>query len=186
MAVIKKNASTDKYDYMDIAAILTAIDQLGFESKNPTKYEDGQLYVGTSMRKSGETQWSEPECFVRVDPEAPNNRNGKQQQVQIAITYARKTSLQLAFGLAATDNDAYVSVDSPVPVTPEQLQSIRELYGELHIAGTEWIESMSALLGHQIKDPTGISLEQADVIINGLKQQVTEQLTAKETDSETD
>lgn len=108
-SIIKKNAQGYGYNYTDLAAINGYIESINgkYWQKTETDAADGCCYIVTH-RYADDIIPEDIEVRGAKVVEATLS-NGKQNPAQAngsATTYARRYSLQMAYGLATTDNDA--------------------------------------------------------------------------------
>jgi len=101
---IKKNASGYNYKYTDLPNL-----NLWLENNNMDYYQyievvDGEDYVVTVPIIDGEEQ--PPRRGCRVVQATLSGKSNPAQEQGSAITYARRYSVLMAFGLACTDDDA--------------------------------------------------------------------------------
>lgn len=104
---IKKNASGYGYNYTDLAEIHNYLEAQGITYYQYIDVLDGVDYIMTVPIINGEPQ--EPRKGCRVIEFNANMGGGKQNIFQMygsALTYLRRYSLLMAFGLATTDDDA--------------------------------------------------------------------------------
>lgn len=119
---VKKNNTADtgkfKYNYADLAAINDYLEsnKLAYEQYTEAFDINGILidYIMTQRYKVGDkgelTEWGKPMRGLRLE-----YGNDTPQQLGARLTYLRRYSLLMAFGLAAEDNDA---ADVKPPVQP--------------------------------------------------------------------
>lgn len=103
MQLIKKNAQGYGYKYTDLAEITKMLGEEGIEYYQYIEPIDGEDYIVTVISKDGK------ETVVRGCRVVEAKLSGKDNPVQAygaALTYCRRYSLLMAFGLATTDDDA--------------------------------------------------------------------------------
>lgn len=120
MYLIKKNAKAYKYNYTDLAEITKLLQQNGIEYFQFIEPYEGNDYIMTVIvdPATGEGQTVRG-CKV-IEPHAGLSDNPA-QQYGAAITYARRYSLLMAFGLATVDDDA-ASLRQSKPATLKEIQ----------------------------------------------------------------
>lgn len=125
MYLIKKNAKAYKYNYTDLAEITKLLKNNGIEYYQYIEPYDGNDYIMTVIvdPATGNTQTVRG-CKV-IEPRAGQSDNPA-QQYGAAITYARRYSLLMAFGLATTDDDA-ASLRVSKPATFKEVQQYETL-----------------------------------------------------------
>ena len=101
---VNKNAQGYGYKYTDIAEIHNWLGQQGYQYQQYIEVIDGNDYIVTIPIMDGEEQPHMRGCRV-VNASLTGKTNPAQEQ-GAAITYARRYSLLMAFGLATTDDDA--------------------------------------------------------------------------------
>ena len=105
---VKKNksANTGKYTYkyVDIAQVHEYLEELGYRYYQYIERIEGEDYIYTVPIIDGKELPPRRGCKV-VDATLVGTSNPAQQQGS-AITYARRYSLLMAFGLATEDDDA--------------------------------------------------------------------------------
>lgn len=120
---IGKNAQGYGYKYTDIAEIHNWLEQQGYQYQQYVEVIDGNDYIVTIPIMDGEEQPHMRGCRV-VNAPLSGKSNPAQEQ-GAAITYARRYSLLMAFGLATTDDDAECLTRRDAPnTTPVQNQKI--------------------------------------------------------------
>lgn len=110
MNSVKKNKTADigkyTYKYVDIAQIHAYLESIGVSYYQFIDRLDGDDYIMTVKIIDGKE--SEPIRGARVVDATLVGTNNPAQQQGSAITYARRYSLLMAFGLATEDDDAQV------------------------------------------------------------------------------
>lgn len=102
--VLKKNANGYGYKYTDIAEIHDWLEEQGLFYYQYVERIDGDDYIYTVPIIGGEEQ--NPRRGCRIATAQLNGKSNPAQEQGAAITYARRYSLLMAFGLATTDDDA--------------------------------------------------------------------------------
>ena len=111
MAVIKKDMQGGRGTYATLAAVMRAVDELGYEVRWTTRYEgeNGErMYVNTLRRRKGTQEWEDTASWF---PAVVGDIKGMSymQALGSAVTYARRYSTCGAFGIATTDDDGQTS-----------------------------------------------------------------------------
>ena len=105
---VKKNKKADtgkySYKYVDIAQVHEYLEEIGVRYYQYVERIDGDDYIVTVPIIEGREMAPRRGCKV-VDATLVGTSNPAQQQGS-AITYARRYSLLMAFGLATEDDDA--------------------------------------------------------------------------------
>jgi hypothetical protein len=102
---IKKNAAGYNYKYTDLPSLNSWLEAQGLDYYQYTDTADnGEDYVYTVPIINGEEQPARRGC--RVVQAVLSGKSNPAQEQGSAITYARRYSLLMAFGLACTDDDA--------------------------------------------------------------------------------
>ena len=104
MAVLKKNAKGYGYKYTDIAEINASLEEMGIEYYQYVQTEEGADYIYTVPIIDGKEQAPRRGCKIVIPPF--DKKSNPAQEQGSGITYARRYSLLMAFGLATTDDDA--------------------------------------------------------------------------------
>lgn len=100
---IKKNAQGYGYRYSDISQVHEWLEANGLYYYQYIERIDGDDYIYTVPIIGGEEQPARRGCRVVT---AQLSKSNPAQEQGAAITYARRYSLLMAFGLATTDDDA--------------------------------------------------------------------------------
>ena len=108
---IKKNAEGYGYKYTDLAEIHNYLESNGMRYYQTTETVDGVDYIITIPIIDGKEL--PPRRGCRVAEAKLSGKSNPAQEQGSAITYARRYSLLMAFGLATTDDDAACLDDIP-------------------------------------------------------------------------
>jgi hypothetical protein len=101
---VSKNAKGFGYSYTDIAEIHNWLEANGLYYYQYIERIEGDDYIYTVPIIGGEEQPPRRGCRIVTAP--LNNKSNPAQEQGAAITYARRYSLLMAFGLATADDDA--------------------------------------------------------------------------------
>ena len=104
MANIKKNAEGYGYKYTDLAEIHNYLEGHNITYTQEIEVIDGNDYIVTTPIIDGVEQ--KPIRGCRVTQATLSGIKNPAQEQGSALTYARRYSLLMAFGLATTDDDA--------------------------------------------------------------------------------
>lgn len=161
MDTVTKNKTADtgkySYKYVDIAQIHDYLESIGARYYQYIDRLEGDDYIMTVKIIDGAEQ--SPLRGARVvDATLVGNSNPAQQQGS-ALTYARRYSLLMAFGLATEDDDAQ-SLSVQRKATPKQLEVLKK-----HYTG----ENLEKLLRiNQIEKIEDLPMEKASELIGKL------------------
>lgn len=161
MDTVTKNKTADtgkySYKYVDIAQIHEYLESIGVRYYQYIDRLEGDDYIMTVKIIDGVEQ--QPLRGARVvDATLVGNSNPAQQQGS-ALTYARRYSLLMAFGLATEDDDAQ-SLSVQRKATPKQLEVLKK-----HYTG----ENLEKLLRiNQIEKIEDLPMEKASELIGKL------------------
>lgn len=103
---LKKNANGYSYKYTDLASIHDYLESQGITYWQYIETVDGVDYMMTVPIVDGKEKTPRRGCRL-VDAKLQGKANAAQEQGS-ALTYARRYSLLMAFGLATTDDDAKI------------------------------------------------------------------------------
>ena len=150
---IGKNKEGYGYKYTDLAQIHEYLESIGASYIQIIKRIDGLDYIMTKRCFNGvwEDEWLQG-CRV-VDAVLNGIKNPAQEQGS-ALTYARRYSLLMAFGLATDDDDAQ-SLTMPAISTVEEAKALKLTFGR-HVGKTlsEVPENYLQWLFENTKDET--------------------------------
>lgn len=102
--LVKKNTKGYNYKYADIAEVHNFLEENGWDYYQYVEVYNGNDYIMTVPIIDGVEQPARRGCRI-VEATLKGVDNPAQEQGS-AITYARRYSLLMAFGLATTDDDA--------------------------------------------------------------------------------
>lgn len=103
--VLKKNAKGYSYKYTDLAAIHEYIEECGLSYFQEIERQDSDDYIVTHILDAAGQELRSVRG-ARLVNATLNGVNNPAQEQGSAITYARRYSLLMAFGLATEDDDA--------------------------------------------------------------------------------
>lgn len=139
---IKKNAKGYGYQYTDLAEIHNYL-----ESQNMSYYQyvepiDGFDYIITVPIIDGKEMPPRRGCRV-VEAKLSGKSNPAQEQGS-ALTYCRRYSLLMAFGLATTDDDAACLTRNPeevekATINKTQAKTLVDIARNKGFTGTDWV-----------------------------------------------
>lgn len=121
-----KNGNSYSYQYVDIAQIHEYLESINSKYIQQIQRIDGDDYIMT--RRCFDNKWEDEwlqGCRV-VDATLFGNDNPAQKQGS-ALTYARRYSLLMAYGLATEDDDAN-SLNNIKEITKEEAETFAESY----------------------------------------------------------
>lgn len=120
-STIRKNAEGYGYKYTDLAEIHNFLESHGWSYYQYIEVIDGNDYVMTvKIDENGKA--SEPIRGCRVVQATLNGKTNPAQEQGSALTYARRYSLLLAYGLATVDDDAAIMTRPvAVPLSKQEL-----------------------------------------------------------------
>jgi len=126
--IIRKNAKAYKYNYTDLAEITKLLDRNGIEYyQYVAPHENGSDYMITVITDPETGKEREIMGCKIIEPRAGQSDNPA-QFYGAALTYARRYSLLMAFGLATTDDDA-ASLRQSKPATLKEIQQYEAVCG---------------------------------------------------------
>lgn len=120
---IKKNASGYGYQYTDLAEIHNYLEANNMSYYQFTETIDGVDYIMTVPIIDGEEKPARRGCKV-AEAKLSGKSNPAQEQGS-AITYARRYSLLMAFGLATTDDDAACLTRNPEEIEMQTISKVQ-------------------------------------------------------------
>ena len=106
---LKKNAKGYGYNYTNLAEIHNYLEQNGYRYYQYVEPIDGNDYIYTvpiKVDENGEEHALAPRRGCRIVQATLTGKSNPAQENGSAITYARRYSLLMAFGLATDDDDA--------------------------------------------------------------------------------
>lgn len=120
---IKKNASGYGYQYTDLAEIHNYLESQKMSYYQYTETVDGVDFIMTVPIINGEEKPARRGC--RVAEAKLSGKSNPAQEQGSAITYARRYSLLMAFGLATTDDDADCLTRNPEEIEMQTISKVQ-------------------------------------------------------------
>ena len=163
---LRKNANGYNYKYTDLAEIHTYLESRGWSYYQYIDVIDGNDYIMTVCIKDGKEE--PPKRGCRVVQATLKGTNNPAQEQGSALTYARRYSVLMAFGLCTTDDDAACmsTPKTPVRFTKADLMDKIEALADTKGVPMEEIYSMAS-----ISDLTELNGDRLLKLLDWLKQQ---------------
>lgn len=120
---IKKNASGYGYQYTDLAEIHNYLEANNMSYYQYTETDYGVDFIVTVPIINGEEKPARRGC--RVAEAKLSGKSNPAQEQGSAITYARRYSLLMAFGLATTDDDAACLTRNPEEIEMQTINKVQ-------------------------------------------------------------
>lgn len=128
MQVINKNAEGYGYKYTDLAEITKVLLENGYEYYQYIEPVDGVDYIITVIEKDGKLVKTARGC--RVVEAKLSGKSNPVQEYGSALTYCRRYSLLMAFGLATTDDDATACNTNTEYISQKEQEALRRTVEE--------------------------------------------------------
>ncbi len=146
MHIVKKNAQGYGYNYTDLAEITKLLDELGVSYSQYIEPVDGIDYIMTVIEKDGKT---ETYRGCRVIEAKLSGKDNPVQAYGASLTYCRRYSLLMAFGLATTDDDAAcLTRKEPEKLSDSEIKRIEAL------CSLKGVEPQTLFTGKSYRDMT--------------------------------
>lgn len=133
---LRKNKEGYGYKYTDLSAIHEYLESIGEHYIQHIEVIDGNDYIVTDKYKGDEKIESVRGC--RVVQATLSGKSNPAQEQGSALTYARRYSLLMAYGLATEDDDAASLTRTLINAAMEQ--ALRKLIKDNNIPNEEVIE----------------------------------------------
>lgn len=133
---LRKNKEGYGYKYTDLSAIHEYLESIGEHYIQHIEVIDGNDYIVTDKYKGNEKIESVRGC--RVVQATLSGKSNPAQEQGSALTYARRYSLLMAYGLATEDDDAASLTRTLINGSMEQ--ALRKLIKDNNIPNEEVIE----------------------------------------------
>ena len=161
MQLIKKNADGYGYKYTDLAQItkLLAENEISYYQEIETT-GDNDYIITVIMDKDGNEARRVRGC--RIVNATLSGKSNPAQEYGAALTYCRRYSLLMAFGLATTDDDAE-SLTRPAGVTEKDIAAFEATCKQLNV------DPQSLFKGKSYKDMTAVEYAKGINYLKGLK-----------------
>lgn len=160
--VIKNKSGAGRYTYADLTAVTEYLAEIGWRYYQYIDRLDGDDYIMT-VPVNAEGKELPPRRGVRiVEATLVGIKNPAQEQGS-AITYARRYSLLMAFGLSTDDDDAQsLTIPKDQKASEHQLKILRQVY-----TGDNLTKLLEA---NEIQDIREISMAKASELIKKLQE----------------
>ena len=121
---LKKENSGYNYKYTDLAQINGWCESNGIRYSQTITIIDGQQFIQTTYAKEGKEYG--PFLGAQVIKAAPGGKVNEAQIYGSGLTYARRYSLLMCFGLATDDDDAecYTNVPTQAPAPQKRALNV--------------------------------------------------------------
>lgn len=141
---LKKKKDGYGYKYTDLAEIHNYLENINASYYQFIEPVDGVDYIYTVPTIDGKTL--EPRRGCRVVQASLSGKSNPAQEQGSALTYARRYSLLMAFGLATTDDDAaclttYTDYKQEAKDKAKAIKRLNELCTERNITPTQFAEA---------------------------------------------
>jgi hypothetical protein len=172
MNIVKKNAQGYGYKYTDLAEIHNYLESINAKYIQKVQRVEGDDYIFTKrcFNNELENEWLQGSRVVQATLQGIKN---PAQEQGSALTYARRYSLLMAFGLATDDDDgASLTINT---ITNTQIQALNKAISNNNI-DTHIVESILMEYGYnKVED-----IKTADYIkiVNELKKVATQNSNA--------
>jgi len=165
----KKNAANPhlKSKYANISAVMAAVEPIkehGLWYRQKSHFKPDGACVETIYIHEDGSELSAGETFVKADKQTA-------QGFGSAMTYARRYSLQCAFGLDAEDDDGHQASTPPKPktITEEQRTELMALLNGMSMAVEPILAQARKNTGQTIKDLSELPASEYDGLAGFLK-----------------
>lgn len=122
---VKTNAKGHGYKYTDIAGVNLYLEEMGESYYQYTESFDGKDYIMT-VKIDAEGKESKPLRGCQIVEGKILPTGNVVQQLGAALTYARRYSLYMAYGLASEDDDAACLNEPPQPKQYQQKPPVQQ------------------------------------------------------------
>ena len=127
--IIKKNAQGHGYNYTDLAQINRTLAESGLSYQQYIEtHENGHDYIMTIMIDENGNK-SDPIRGCKIPDANLPGKNNPAQEYGSALTYARRYSLLMAYGLATADDDAE-SLSHDFVIPKKKAEVLRQLIND--------------------------------------------------------
>jgi len=149
---LKKNKNGYGYKYTDLSEIHNYLEENQMKYYQEIETTDGIDYIMTYRYIDG--KWEEkPKRGCRVVNATLSGKSNPAQEQGSALTYARRYSLLMAFGLATEDDDAEsLTRKKQNTITPEIERALRDMISNMGISNEEVIKALKKLNHTQLRE----------------------------------
>lgn len=157
MGTVKKNTEGHGYKYADLAQVNNYIESIGetyYQYIEP--HENGKEYIYTVRCKDGKPIMDPLRGCSITKAILPGKKSNPAQEQGSALTYARRYSLYMAYGLATEDDDAAI-FDGAVPQSDDVQLNKNELIGRIISVGQQLgLTPVQIAQSYKINDGTDV------------------------------
>jgi hypothetical protein len=146
MGILSKNKDGYGYKYTDLSEIHRYLEENGMMYYQEIETTEGNDYILTYRYIDG--KWEEkPKRGCRITQATLSDKSNPAQEQGSALTYARRYSLLMAFGLSTEDDDgeALTRKEEPKLINATMVASLRDLIKSLGVTDEEVLTALHDL-----------------------------------------
>ena len=169
---LKKENAGYNYKYTDLAQINQWCEAQGIRYSQVITIVEGNQYISTTYTKDGKEYG--PFLGAQVIKAAPGGKVNEAQIYGSGLTYARRYSLLMCFGLATDDDDAQcytgVQTQAPQATAAQPKKDFFSMMEDLKKENPKTYDSF--MFAHGIKSLDSIAIQNRREIYNDLKKTI--------------